>query len=78
MSDYRRVCRYWLGLVAKRLEDVERSNSQLYSSLQRVVKGWESIDENDQVPEELNINEIWEEARKALDNAIPNLFEGED
>lgn len=56
---YRRVNAHWLGTVASRMERLEKS-------LAAIVEAWESIPENIQVPEEINVNELWDEARAAL------------
>ena len=65
MSDFRRVSRYWLGEVAAHVERLE-------SALGNLVADWDSVDPLVQVPDEINVNEHWEEARLILGLPFPN------
>lgn len=59
---YRRVHTYWLGRVGRRIERLEGVIASL-------VLAWESVPEDVQVPDEINVNELWEEARDAIGRA---------
>lgn len=48
-----------------RLEQVQ---SQLLAMLRRIVDAWESVPEDVQVPDEINENQMWEDANELLDS----------
>lgn len=56
---FRRVSTYWLGRAAIKIE-------QLEYSLGAILDAWESVPENVQVPDEINDNDLWNDARAAL------------
>jgi hypothetical protein len=45
--------------------------------LKQMVAAWESIPEDTPVPDEINVNEMWDEAKAIIAEAenIPNIFE---
>jgi hypothetical protein len=57
---YRQVDCWWLGQVADRMERLE-------GIVESLVRAWDSVPENVQVPEEINVDELWAEARDAID-----------
>lgn len=59
MSGHRRIDPAWLIGVNGRIRQLEKA-------LRDIVKAWDSIDPNQQVPEEINANELWETARELL------------
>jgi hypothetical protein len=56
---YRRISAYWLATVAARIEELE-------AALSALVDDWHSVPLDVQVPDEINEDEHWEAARKAL------------
>jgi butyrate kinase len=49
----------WLDRLADHVDDLE-------SILATIVAAWESVPENVQVPDEINVDEMWDEARRVL------------
>lgn len=45
---------------------LEEQNSELRILLQRLLTAWEEIPECDPVPDEINLNDLWDEIRAAL------------
>lgn len=48
---------------------VEDAAPSLLKALERIVTAWESVPEDAQVPEEINVNELWDQARDAINQA---------
>jgi hypothetical protein len=52
----------------KELIRLRRQKQTLRTILQGIICAWDSIDANDQVNEEMNVDEMWIEARKAVNS----------
>jgi hypothetical protein len=57
---YRRINGLWLAMLADHVDRLE-------SALRTIVTAWESVPENVQVPDEINVDEMWDDARRVLD-----------
>lgn len=55
--------------VRERLRLNPNLGLQLLSILEVIVSAWDSIPETSQVPDEINVDPIWESARKAIMDA---------
>lgn len=52
------------------------SRELLYDALKAIVRAWESIPPTTPVPDEINDDALWENARTALEAAeVPDLFD---
>jgi hypothetical protein len=59
MGGHRRICTFWLAQVASRIDELE-------AALGALVDDWHSVPIDVQVPDEINVNEHWDAARRAL------------
>lgn len=44
-------------------------STKLYDILSRIVDAWDSVDGDQEVPDEINKSDMWDEAREALKSA---------
>ena len=73
---YRRVKMYWLRETGEYIRSLEFELRETRAILRQLVKDWDSVPENVQVPDEINENEHWQRAREILrEDNIPNNFE---
>jgi hypothetical protein len=60
----RRVNAVWLGQLSGHLDEVE-------AILSTIVTAWESVPDNVQVPDEIDDDALWAEARRVLSRPRP-------
>ena len=54
------------------------TKTRLYNALVAIVEAWDAVPEAAQVPDELDVDVMWEEAREALeqyDGESPDTFD---
>jgi hypothetical protein len=74
--EYRRVKRYWLRETGEYIRSLEFELRETRAILRQLVKDWDLVPENVQVPDAINENEHWQRAREILrEDNIPNNCE---
>ena len=67
---------YWLRETGEYIRSLEFELRETRAILRQLVKDWDSVPEDLQVPDEINENEHWQRAREILrEDNIPNNCE---